>query len=187
MHFRGFRVQRALLVFVVVFIVGLGVQYLHQQTQVIHPLREQLQDIPGVLSIELEEGPSRRGSRMLVSLDIEQDASLAIVFERVYQTLISTGGDYAIRVQDAPNSAILSLFQRIQIALEEAIMTGEFTALEARVQELADTAGVAWQLGLDREFVYLSLTEGENTLRRVISRDTDQGKIQVFIDGGVHS
>lgn len=187
MRFHGFRVQIALLTFLVVFAVGLGVRYLHQQNQVINPLTEQLQTIPGVLHVDLEKGSCRGGSKMLVTLEIEPDASLAIVFERVYQTLLSTGGDYAIRMTDTPNATILSLYQRIQIALEEAIMTGEFTALEARVQELADTAGIPWQLGLDRKFVYLSLNQGENTLRRVISRDMDEGKISVFTDGGVDS
>ena len=187
MRFRGFRIQVVLLVFLVVVALGLGVQYFHQQTQVIHPLAEQLEEIPGVLDVGLTKGFFKAGSRMLVSLEVSQDVPLALVFERVHQTLMATGGDYAVQLKDSPNPAMLRLFHRIQIALEEAIMTGEFTTLEKRISILADPTGIDWELGLDREFVYLSLTEGSDILRRVISRGTNEGKVIVCMDGGADS
>jgi hypothetical protein len=81
----------------------------------------------------------------------------------------------------------LRLFQDIQVAVEEAVMTGEFTRLGERVEEFAAEEGVTWELGVDRQFIYLTLSEGENTLRRVISRDRQEGSISVRGNGGAVS
>jgi hypothetical protein len=186
-HFRGFRFQVALLVFLVVSALGLGVKYLHQQTKVLDPLIEQIQGVPGVVDVRSEQSILDRTSRVLLTLQVEQDSRLAVLFPRVYQTLLAQGGTYGVRVEDAPNSALLEVFQRVQIAVEEAIVTGEFTALETRVKQLADEAGLAWELGLDREFIYLSLVQGESTLRRIVSRGVSEGRVRVYTDGGVTS
>ena len=187
MRFRGFKIQVALLVFLVVTGIGVGAQYLYQETWVISPLVDDLKGIPGISQVRLEKDDKRTGSRMLVALELDEDMPLAVVFERVYHTLLASGGDYVIQLKDSPSFALLELFQRIQIGLEEAIMTGEFTILETRIQSLADLAGASWELGLDRDFVYLSLTEGENSLRRVISRGSNEGKVILGIEGGVDS
>lgn len=187
MRFRGFRIHVALLVFLVALGLGLGVQYYHRQTQVLHPLVEQLEEIPGVLSVRLDQGMFKAGSRQLVSMELAPGVPLVFVFEQVYQTLMASGGEYTIELEDSPNPAILNLFYRIQIAVEEAIMTGEFTTLETRISRLADSVGIDWELGLDREFIYLLLTEGEDNLTRVIRRGTNEGKITVWTDGGDYS
>ena len=116
-------------------------------------------------------------------MELAPGVPLVFVFEQVYQTLMASGGEYAIELEDSPNPAILNLFYRIQIAVEEAIMTGEFTTLETRISRLADSVGIDWELGLDREFIYLLLTEGEDNLTRVIRRGTNEGKITVWTDG----
>ncbi|HHT68059.1 MAG TPA: hypothetical protein GXZ85_02235 [Firmicutes bacterium] len=187
MRFRGFRVQVALLVFVMVFVVGLGVRYLHQQTQVIQPLTQQLQEVPGVRRVESKRGMFGTGARTAVELEVEQGASLTTVFQRVHHILSAATGEYTVTVHDAPSAAMLALFQQIQVAVEEAVITGEFTALEARVRRVAEQAGVGWELGLDRDFIYLSLTEDFHSLRRVIARDSNQGKVVVNAGGGVGS
>lgn len=186
MQLRGFRMKVALFVFFLVFALGMGVKYLHQQTRVIDPITAQLLQIPGVSSASVEQR-LLGGSRVLVKLELENDAPLSTVFRKVYQTLASSGGNYAVQVQDSPDATILALFEQMQIAVEEAIMTGEFTLLSNRVERLASTAHVEWDLGLDREFIYLSLTDKDSSLRRVIRRGMDDGKVKVYPDGGVDS
>jgi hypothetical protein len=187
MRLRGFRISVALLVFLGVFVLGMGAQYLHQRTQVISPLVERLLEIPGVLDVSVEKGLFRTGSRTLVILEVEQESSLGLTFGPVYETLAEAGGEYAVYIQDSPNLELLRLFQDIQVAVEEAVMTGEFTRLGERVEEFASEEGVTWELGVDRQFIYLTLSEGENTLRRVISRDRQEGSISVRGNGGAVS
>lgn len=186
MQLRGFRIKIALLVFLVVFGLGLGTRYLIQRTRVIDPLTVQLQQIPGVTGASAEQH-MLGGTRVLVNLQLDAEASLSTVFQRIYQTLSSAGGNYAVQIQDSPDDTILALFQRMQIAVEEAIITGEFTVLSDRVEGLANAAHVQWDLGLDREFIYLSLTAEDSSLRRVIRRGIDDGKVKVYPDGGVES
>ncbi len=184
MYFRGFRFQVALLAFLILSALGLGVKYLHQQTQVLGPLVEQIQEISGVAHVQSEKSVFDRASKVLVTLEFTRDVPLGVAFPKVYQTLRAQGGNYVVRVKDEPNDTLIRLFQRIQIALEEAIVTGEFTALEGRVERLAQEEGVTWHLGLDREFIYVSLVQGESTLHRIVNRGSGEGRIRVAIDGG---
>lgn len=185
MRFHGFRIHVALFIFLVILALGLGVQYLHQKTQVIDPLVHQLQEVPGVSRVDLEAAMFSRRSRTMVTLQVERGIPLSLVFDRVHQSLLAAGGDYVLKLEDSPNALLLSLFQRIQITVEEAVITGEFTALERRVKSLAEAQGVTWELGVDRHFIYLSLSQGQNALKRVISRGANEGTVIVVTDGGV--
>ena len=49
-------------------------------------------------------------------------------------------------MQDSASPELVRIFDRVRIAAEEAIMTGEFTVLEERVQKLAQDHGIAWEL-----------------------------------------
>lgn len=187
MRLRGFKIHIALLVFVVVFALGLGAQYLHQRMQVIDPLVQRIQDVPGVLDVSIEKGMFNTGAETLVTLQLEEDTSLGLVFGQVYQTLTAAGGDYAVFIQDSPSKELIDLYLDIQIKVEEAVMTGEFTVLEERVKGLANAAGVTWELGVDREFVYLALGVADSTLKRVISRDLNEGRISIVNKGGTDS
>ena len=187
MNFRGFRFRVALLAFLILSTLGIGAKYLHQQTQVLGPLVEQIQEISGIVAVQSGKSVLDRTAKVLVTLELAQEASLGVVFPQVYQTLLSQGGNYAVRIKDEPNGTLLNLFKRVQIAVEEAVVTGEFTLLEHRLEDLAEAGGVSWDLGLDREFIYVSLAQGEHSLRRIVSRGSGEGRVRVYPDGGDQS
>ena len=187
MTFRGFRVQITILVFVVVVAVGLVGKYAYEQTQVISPLQEQLLGLAGVESASLEGAPLGRGRRPVVSLELDPEVPLSVVFGQVRQVLAGFGGEAVIHVQDSASPELVRIFDRVRIAAEEAIMTGEFTVLEERVQKLAQDHGIAWELAMDRDFVYVSLGTSERVLRRVINRGTDLGGMEIYMGGGAVS
>ncbi|NMA99930.1 MAG: hypothetical protein GX971_00205 [Firmicutes bacterium] len=184
MNFRKFKVQIALLAFLVVVVIGLGASYLYKQTQIIKPLTEQLQNVNGVSDVNVEQNFLGQGARILVQLEIEREFSVGPVIGAVQEILATTSGNYALLLRDSADPSLVRLFERMQIAAEEAIVTGEFTSLEQRVQNLAENEGVTWQLAMDRDFIYLSLATGDSYLHRVISRGNNEGKVVIYTIGG---
>lgn len=184
MKFRELRLHITLLTFMLVIAGGLLGQYLYQQTQVIGPLHSQLQAVVGVADVALERTLFGSRNRTQVRVELQPQVPLAPVLGEIQQILQASQGDFAVRVQDDPSDLLLQLFSRMQIAAEEAIATGQFTALEKRVEELAQAEAVDWELAVDRDFIYVTLARDESTLRRVISRDPEAGKVLVLTEGG---
>lgn len=182
MRLGGFRFQVALIIFVVVLGLGLGLQYFHQQSLVINPLVVELQNVPGVEKLNWEKPGFGKQSRMNLGLRFKAGTPLVQAFGQVSNILERNGGDFALFIEDSSNAVLRGIFQRIQIALEEAIATGEFTLLEHRVKALAEEHGVTWDLALDRDYVYISLQMGENALHRVINRGVSEGQIVIFAE-----
>lgn len=184
MKFREFRLQISLITFLLVMAGGLLGQYLYQQTQVIGPLHSQLQAVAGVADVALERSLFGSQTRTQVLVELLPQVPLAPVLGEIQQILQASQGDFAVRVHDHPSEPLLQLFGRMRIAAEEAIATGQFTVLEKRVEELAQTQGVDWELAVDRDFIYITLSRDDSILRRVISRDPGSDKVVVLIEGG---
>lgn len=182
MNFHKLRIHIVLLAFLLAVVIGLGANYLYEQTQVFRPLNAQLQEVAGVEAVDVEQTFLGSGKRALVELVVDPDAPLSVTFSGVRQILAETRGNFALHLLDSADSSLIRLFQRVKIAAEEAIATGEFTALENRVQSLAEDAGINWELAMDREFIYLSLMSDTHHLQRIISRGTNDGKI-IIVEG----
>lgn len=177
MNLRGFKVLKALVVFIIVLALGLGFQYMHRQRSVINPLVQKLENISGISEVRLTSGMLQRRSQTVINLNTDFHVPLAQVFGQLRATLQDAGGNYIIKLENNPNDILWKTFQEIQIMVEEAIMTGEFTLLEKRIQELTVTQKISSELAVDREFIYLRLTNDTSFLQKVIHRNAEDMKI----------
>ncbi|HHY10145.1 MAG TPA: hypothetical protein GX528_06220, partial [Firmicutes bacterium] len=89
------------------------------------------------------------------------------------------GGEFIIELEDSADPALLNLFPKVQLLIEEAVMTGEFTLLEKRVHQLAQSYNSLGDVTLDRNYVYLRLQNERGMLQRVISRGREEGRIKI--------
>lgn len=183
MNLRGFQIKTAVIVFVAVLALGLGLQYLHQATQVLIPLTKELEAVSGVESVRLVRGSWSNRSRTLVKLKMDGEVPLSVSIGQAQQILGNLGGTYAIELEDSATVKLNEIFQKVQVVAEEAIMTGEFSLLETRVQALAEAEGLSWELGVDRNFVYLRLRDSTHALQRVIPRDNDADRLTISTKG----
>ncbi len=182
MTYRGLHLPTAALVFILVLAVGLIGRFVYDKTQVTGPLEAALQRIPGVDQVRLE---NRSRGQITAYLELDREAYLAPTLQAVWRTAGEHGVQLAVCVQDTASPELVYLFNRLRIAAEEAIMTGQFTVLEQRVGALAGGEGVAWDLSVDRDFVYVSLRTGDHVLRRVISRAPRSDAGELYVGGGV--
>lgn len=183
MNFRGFRLQLTILVFIIVLVVGLSFQYLQQRTYVLKPLLQEVECIPGVEEVSLVKKSLGNNNRIIVNLKLDPNVPFALSFGQVMEALQGAKGFYEVQLEDSPNLELWSLYQQIQIAIEEANVTGEFVMLEQRVARLAAEHNTLWELFVDRDRIFLRLTQAENMLQRVIHRGSDDGKISVQVKG----
>ncbi|WP_461371247.1 hypothetical protein [Candidatus Darwinibacter acetoxidans] len=181
MNYRGFHLPAAFLVFILVIAGGLLGKHVYERTQVMTPLEDKLEEASGVQRVVFQRGP---GGKTVVYLELDPAVTLSSAFSQVREIAASSRADLAIYVVDSASQELLHLFERVRIAAEEAIITGQFTLLEERVRDLALAQGVTWELSVDRDYIYVSLADGESVLRRVISRAPHGGDLEVYAGGG---
>lgn len=180
MNLRGFKVLKALVVFVIVIALGLGFQYIHRQRAVINPLAQRLENIPGISQVSVAPGILKKHSQTVINLNTDFHVPLSMTFGQLRATLQDAGGNYTIKLENNSDDTLWQVFQQIQIMVEEAIMTGEFTVLEQKVEAVAIQEEISSELALDREFIYLRLKNGPNFLQKVISRGVEDMKINFY-------
>lgn len=181
MNLRGFSIKTALIFFFLVTGCGLGLGYLYQQTQILTPLQNELGMLPSVKDIHIAKGRASTEVRLQVGGQLP----LGTTMEQVRRILGETGGVYTVELVDNPNQELLDLYAKIRLAVEEAIMTGEFSLLEERIESLAKNGSFEWELSLDRDYIYLELAMGENNVQRVIARGAGEGRISILETGQV--
>lgn len=185
MNFRGFRLHKTILVFLLVLALGLSLQHFYQRTKVLQPLLQELSAIPGIEEVALEPSPFPLPNRTVVVLSLSREVPLALTLGQVQQTLKYVNGAFEIQLKDEANLELWNLYRQIQVAIEEANITGEFVLLEQRVENWANEAGVAWELAVERDEIYLRLSKESKLLQRVIKRGLDDGEITVTVRGGI--
>lgn len=186
MNLRGFQIKTAILIFSLVLLSGLGVQYLHQRTQVLQPLTRELQELTGVEDVTIAQSGLVNRSRAKIGLKLAEDVPLAVSLGQVYQILKNHGGFYLVELEDQASSELLKHYQKAQLIIEEAIFTGEFALLEKRMELLAEGKSLQWELGVDRDFVYLRLYNENAKLERAIPRDQEGNKVQMSFGGWIN-
>ena len=176
MELRGFRIHVALLVFVIVMVSGLVGQYYLRQSKVIAPLAAQIQELPGVEESEILQ--STQGT--IIQITLNENTALPETIKAVRDIAAGKPGQFKIRLTDNPSEKLLGAFQEMRFVIEEAVMLGNFQDMAAEVNHIAGGLGIGIDLGLDREYVYVQLKDGEHILYGVISR-LSEGEI-VAID-----
>ncbi|HHW71946.1 MAG TPA: hypothetical protein GX393_01795 [Firmicutes bacterium] len=180
MTYRGIYLPVAALVFILLLASGLFGKNVYEQRRIVLPLQSELQEAQGVQSASLQR--EARG-KLAVYLELDPETPLSITLAEVRRIADRFGTNIAVYVRDSASPELVRIFERVQLAAEEAIMTGEFTLLEERVQTWAAAAGVSCELAVDRDFIYVSLIHGPSVLWRAISRSPG-GEAAVSVEGG---
>lgn len=183
MNLRGLQIKVVILIFCVVLIVGFGLRYLHQTTQILLPLTQELKNLPGVVDASVSQSSLINRSHLKIKLELAEDLPLSVSLGQVYRMLENHGGFHYVELQEQSTPDLLLNYEKAQIIIEEAIMTGEFSLLEKRIETLGHNQGLNWELGVDREFVYLRLYNKEAMLQRAIPRTSEGNKIIIAYGG----
>ena len=70
---------------------------------------------------------------------------LGAALGRVRQIAADFGENLVIHLRDSASPELLQLYEQVQLAAEEAVITGKFTLLAERVGQLAGSRGAGWE------------------------------------------
>lgn len=128
-----------------------------------NPLRESLSQIVGVTVVDIE----RDKQKMVLSISVDQGADFPLIASQVYNR-VRQEVPYDISEivwNDNPNEHLQAVREQVNIVLEEARWRYQFVLLQERLEQLTGAKKVSFQLGVDRDNIYLSLIDGTHVLQ----------------------
>jgi len=142
--------------------------YLLKTRTVDEPLESLLTKSPLVELHAIE----RPGDRRDISVTLKDTPDL----ERAYTTLdegvrdILKGAPYALTIEDHRNPALEQTFRRVNLYVQEALVTGHFTDMAQLIEREAAQGGATARLSVDQDRIYLQLKAGDAYLYSVTDR-----------------
>ena len=169
----GWRIDVVLLAFGLGLLLALGGQALYLRWQVEAPLVEELAAWDGVDEVHLETGPGGarrvRGTLGPEARLIDGYAPLTRVVEE------RLGGEAAVVLADGRSPELTAAWDRLGFTVQEGAATGELETMRRRVEAWAASRGLASQLFVDDQHIYVTLRDQEHYLHEVIRRQDGAG------------
>ena len=126
------------------------------------PMLQQSQQISGVLSAKIVEVNGQQ-ELDVITRQISDLPMTSKMLEKLAPKI-------PIRYFDQRNTELEQILNQMQFALQESIITGNFTEMERSVKSIAEKSGVQLDLDMDSDYLYLVLSKGEAQLVTVLER-----------------
>ncbi len=156
----------ALAVTVAVLVAG---QLLWQKYAVARPLDTGLRDIPGVTAASWEEN---KNGDLTINVALGSVDNLAKTYGQIGATAKNILGRTPARISltDSRTPELEALYYGIHLYIQEAIFTGNFSAMAERIDARASAAGADDRVYVDAANVYVQLTRQGAALYAVVPR-----------------
>jgi hypothetical protein len=138
------------------------------------PLTQLYGGSPLVESYALE----RRAGEYRIKLRLKETPDLA----QAYHTLDEETGKilsdvpYRIQVEDRRSPKLEQTFGRVNLYVQEALVTGQFAAMADKVEQEAARAGLSARVAVDEERVFVQIHDRGDYLYSVVSRTQTEPK-----------
>ncbi len=169
MPIQQWRIPAIVAAMLITLLFLLGGQYLYEKYYVKDGLDRQIAKVAAVesLTVAKDEKPPSVYVRFSHVNDLQKD----------YQGLESTvqkqlGTNYQVVLLDNRTPKLQSLYEQCSFAIQEAITTGDYQAMQKSVSQLAAADHVQSKMSVDSDNVYLELRDQQNSgyLYEVIPR-----------------
>ncbi|MDR7865737.1 MAG: hypothetical protein RIN56_02910 [Sporomusaceae bacterium] len=156
----------ALAVTVAVLVTG---QLLWQKYAVARPLGASLQGIAGVTAASWDEN---KNGDITINVTLGGVDNLAKTYGEIGETAKTVLGKRPARINLGDNRTpeLEEIYHAVHFHLQEAVATGNFSAMADRVDAKARAAGAQAKLYVDARNVYLQLRKADASLYAVVPR-----------------
>lgn len=164
----GWRIDVVLLAFAVGLMVALAGQQCYLWWQVEAPLVEELTALDGVEEVRLETGPGGTQEAWVV---LGADVRLIDLYGPIAEQLEDRlGSDAELVLVDRRSPELQEAWDALGFTVQEGAATGELDAMRRRVERWAAAKGLASQLFVDDQHIYVTLKKDGHYLHEVIGR-----------------
>lgn len=120
----------------------------------------------------------RQGEKYLITVTFKDVPDFARAYNdlRTETEKLLKEGPFTLQVKDQRNAKLEESFRRINLYVQEALATGQFSAMAAKVDEEAAKAGLTARLEVDNDRVYVQMHDGGAYLYSVSERNQGQAE-----------
>ncbi len=149
-----------------------GVGFLLKSQTVDQPLNAMLSQTAQVESFTVHRIGEKHEIRVRFRTATDLKAGYTQLDQEVAKILRTV--PYEIKVEDLRTPDLEAVANRMDLYVQEALVTGQFAVMADRVEAEAQKVGAVARIGVDGDRVYLSLTKGDGYLYSVFSRAIEQ-------------
>ncbi len=151
-----------------------GVYYLRQKQFIEEPLMQALQALEEVEEVTL----TAKGGNIEIRLEVHKLADLSGFYATVEKTVVELyKGEYTLIIEDHPDEVIDAAYQKIHLALYEAMAMGNYVSMGNYIDEVQSQYGLEeYRVMVTDDYVYLELENGDAYLYRRFLKETAKGE-----------
>jgi len=147
----------------------MGSTYVYNRLSFTNPLESNVTKLPAIGSFKVE----KINSRSKVTVQFNVTTKLRTNFYQMLDQLQSQANKLAnltVEINNQPNEQLGGFLNEARLPIHEAISTGKFTSLPKELEQLAAVMQVHYDLELDNDFIFLTVSEGGETAHLIINR-----------------
>jgi len=164
------------LVILVSITLFFGGQLLYQKFYINSPLTQELQAVPGVTAVKIEENNGETVVNIALG-SVEDLEKSYLEFKKIVKKKETK--KVQINILDNPNPLLEELYREMNFSIQEAITKGSFGEMYTRLEDLAREKGLQdWSVSLDQDNIYLQIKEKKNYLYRIIARAGSEQNVE---------
>lgn len=163
-------------VVVLVLALALGAMfgggYLLKSQTVDQPLRTMLDQAADVDSYTVV----RAGDKQEITVRLKESADLKAAYDKLDEEIskILVTAPYVIKVEDRRTPELEQAAMRLDLYVQEALATGQFSTMADRVEAEAQEVGATARVGVDSRRVYVTIKKGDGHLHSVVERAAER-------------
>lgn len=164
------------LTLVLTLAVLFGGQFLWNKYAVANPINRMSQNIEGVEAVTVGQLHDRGKSneKIKIYVKLKNVPNIQALYGKIGESLDQVSGSkkYEIVIQDSRTPELEQFYYAVHYHIQEAIFTGNFADMAEHIQTQASRAGIAVQVYVDVDNVYLKISKDAAEMYAVIARNT---------------
>ncbi|HYF91215.1 MAG TPA: hypothetical protein VD969_03105 [Symbiobacteriaceae bacterium] len=159
-----------------------GAGFLVKSQTVEEPLKAAYTKSPVVETSSVE----RQGDKYVIKVKFKDVPDFALAYGDLYEETerLLKETPFTIQVADHRSPKLEQTFRRVNLYVQEALATGQFSAMADRVEAEAAKAGLTARLAVDNDRVFVQMHDEGAYLYSVAERSKEQEK-QPRMEGGI--
>lgn len=154
------KLRRFFMVFLIsiaTFGLLMGSTYAYNSLALTKPLEDKVTKIPSIGAFRYE----RMKTEEKIIVEFTEPSKLRSSFYQLLdQIQLTNQSNITVEISNKANEKLSSFLQEARLPIHEAISTGEYTALPAKLTQLAAKSQLEFNLELDNDFIFLTVVDG---------------------------
>lgn len=173
MNLKGMRLTIILATLALTLAILFGVKWLYQDQALDRPLARAVGAVSGVTETVI----AQRGDILQVRVKASDTPEIETLVAGLWRAIdaVEGGRKVELLISDSRNPALQEVYYDFHFFLQEAVATGFYSELPARLAEVAATDKVARaRVYVAPDYVYVQLHQGDASLYEIVPRDPGQ-------------